>query len=299
MILKRARHSRYLLAMVAPAILYFILFHYKPMYGMLIAFKQFSPYLGFARSPWVGFKHFTLFFSNPDAWRLIRNTFLLAWYTLLWGFPAPIVFALLLNEVANRTGKKLVQTVSYMPHFISTVVVASMIMMFCSPTNGAVNTLIAGLGFKKTAFMSRPSWFRTIYVASEVWQNMGWGAILYLAALSHIDPALYEAATIDGATRFKQMLYVTLPCLAPTVITLLLLRLGHIMSVGFEKVYLLQAPVTYQTSDVIQTYVYRQGLKMGNMGYAAAVGLFNSAINVVFLVGSNHLARRASDTSLW
>jgi len=296
---KKLNRSKYLLLMVLPAMIYFILFNYKPMYGVLISFKDFSPYLGFEKSPWVGFKYFEMFFSYPDAWRLIKNTFLIAFYTIVWGFPAPIIFALIVNEVKNIKGKKLIQTISYMPHFISMVVVSSMIIMFLSPSTGAVNNLIASLGLEKINFMSDSNWFRTVYVSSEVWQNLGWGAIIYLAALANIDAQLYESSAIDGATRFKQILYITIPCLAPTIVIMLLLKTGQIMSVGFEKVYLLQNPVTYEVSDVIQTFVYRQGLKLGNMSYATAIGLFNSVINVIFLISSNFVAKRMNETSLW
>lgn len=285
--------------MVLPTILYFILFHYLPMWGVLIAFKDYSIFRGFSESPWVGLKYINLFFTNPDAARLIRNTLLLSTYSLLWGFPVPIIFSLMLNEVRNSKAKKLVQTVSYMPHFISTVVLASMVTLFLSPSTGLVNNLLDALGFGRVYFMGQSSWFRTIYIASGIWQNLGWNSILYLTAITNIDQQLYEAAVMDGAGKFKQVIYVTIPSIAPTIITLFLLNLGSIMNVGFEKAYLLQTPAIYDTADVIQTFVYRQGIKNNNFSYASAIGLFNSAVNVVLLVISNTISKKVSKTSLW
>lgn len=291
--------SKYLLLLITPTILYFILFRYLPMWGILISFKNYSAFKGFWGSPWVGFKHFSMFFSNPKFFQLIRNTFLLSLYTLIWSFPAPIILALTLNEVKSLRSKKFVQTVSYIPHFISTVVVVGMVTMFLSPSGGVVNVLLENLGFDKINFMADARYFRTLYVLSDVWQGMGWGAIVYLAALSNIDPGLYEAATIDGANKFKRIIHITLPCIAPTIITLLLLRTGSLLSVGFEKVFLMQNPITYATSDVIGTYIYRQGLVSGNFSYASAAGLFNSAVNLAFLISSNYLSKHYSETSLW
>jgi len=297
--LKKLNDSKYLLIMVIPMMTFFILFNYLPMYGIIIAFKQYSPFKGFIDSPWVGWKHFQTFFAYPHAWRLIRNTFLLSFYSLLWGFPAPIIFALILNEVNNARGKKLVQTITYMPHFISTVVVVSMITMFLSPSTGILNKLVVALGHEKINFMINPGWFRPIYIASGIWQGIGWGSIIYLAALSNIDPSLYASAMIDGANKFQRIIHISIPCIAPTIITLLILRTGNLMSVGFEKAFLLQATATYETSDVIQTFVYRQGMRSGNMSYATAIGLFNSLVNVCFLVSANFISKRVNETSLW
>ncbi len=297
--LKKLKDSKILLLMVLPTLLYFIIFHYLPMWGVLISFKDFSIFKGFSESPWVGLKYFDLFFGNPNAWRLIRNTLLLSAYSILWGFPMPIIFALFLNEVRKEKAKKFVQTVSYMPHFISTVVLVSMVTMFLSPSTGLLNNLRDLLGFERIYFMGKSSYFRTIYIISGIWQSLGWSSILYLAAISNIDQQLYEAAVIDGAGKLKQIIYVTIPCIAPTIITLFLLNLGSIMNVGFEKAFLLQNPGIYDTADVIQTFVYRQGIKQGNFSYASAVGLFNSAINVTLLVISNLISKRLSQTSLW
>lgn len=296
---KKFKDSKILLLMVLPTIAYFVIFHYLPMWGVIIAFKDFSIFKGFLESPWVGSKYFDLFFANPDAWRLIRNTLLLSAYSLLWGFPIPIIFSLMLNEVKNTKAKKLVQTVSYMPHFISTVVIVSMVTMFLSPSTGLLNNFLASLGLERVYFMGKASYFRTIYIASGIWQNLGWNSILYLTAITNIDQQLYESAVIDGAGKFKQILYVTIPCIAPTIITLFLLNLGSVMNVGFEKAYLLQSPAIFETADVIQTFVYRQGIKQGNFSYASAVGLLNSTVNVALLVTSNFISKRVSKTSLW
>ncbi|WP_250817015.1 ABC transporter permease [Clostridium swellfunianum] len=296
---KDFNNSKYLLLLFLPCLIYFILFRYVPMWGVLVAFKDFQVFKGFAASKWVGFKYFTMFFKSPDAVIIIKNTLLLGLQTLLVTFPIPIIFALILNEVKSSKYKKLVQTVSYMPHFISQVIIVSMVMMFLSPTHGIVNTVIEALGGTKINFMVEAGWFRPLYIISEVWQGMGWGAIIYLAALTSVDPQLYEAAIIDGANRWKQTLYVTLPSIIPTIITMFLLRTGSILEVGFEKVLLMQNPAIYSTSDVISTFVYRQGLVSGNISYATAVGLFNSLVNLVFVLGANKLAKKYSDTSLW
>jgi putative aldouronate transport system permease protein len=297
--LQRLNSSKYLLLMVMPMMVFFILFNYLPMYGISISFQQFSPFKGFADSPWVGLKHFRTFFEYQHAFRLIRNTFLLSFYSLIWGFPAPIIFALILNEVRNERAKKFVQTVTYMPHFISTVVIVSMITMFLSPSTGLLNKLIASLGYSKINFMQSAEWFRTIYISSGIWSGVGWGSIVYLAALSNIDPTLYASAMIDGANKLQRIIHISIPCIAPTIITLFILRTGNLMSVGFEKAFLLQGATTYETSDVIQTFVYRQGIRQGNMSYGTAIGLFNSAINLCFLVTSNFISKRVNETSLW
>jgi len=241
----KLKDGKYLLLLVLPAVICMLLFYYLPMWGVLISFKQYSPFKGFVDSPWVGLKHFRVFFENPFFYKYFRNTILLSAYSILWGFPAPIVFALILNDVQNIKFKKLVQTVSYMPHFYSTVVVVGLFTMFLSPTSGPINKLIMSLGFNRVSFLADARYFRTIYISSEIWQSLGWGTIIYLAALTNIDPQLYEAAIIDGASKFKRLVYITLPCLAPTIITMLLLRLGQVMNVGFERAYLLQKPSTY------------------------------------------------------
>lgn len=296
---QRVYRDRYLLLLFLPCLIYYILFKYVPMWGVLISFKDFKPFIGFMGSDWVGLKHYENFFSNPDAWRIIRNTLFLGVYSLVWCFPFPIIFALALNEVTRTRFKKFVQTISYMPHFLSAVVVCGMLVSFLSPIRGIINTIITMFGGEAINFLSSPAWFRTIYVASEVWQTLGWGAIVYLAAISNVDPQYYEAAKLDGASRLRQIWSITLPCIAPTVATMLILRVGSILEVGLEKVLLLYSPAIYETSDIIATYVYRQGMVSGNMSYASAIGLFSSIINLVLLVTANYFSKKFSDTGLF
>lgn len=291
--------SRYLLLLFLPCLLYYILFKYVPMWGVLISFKDFKPFIGFADSSWVGLKHFEAFFASPDAWRIIKNTILLGLYTLLWGFPIPIIFALFLNEVTHLRYKKIVQTVSYMPHFLSAVVVCGMIMSFLSPIRGIINQMIGWFGVEPINFLAYSKYFRTIYVASDVWQQIGWNAIIYIAAIMNVDEQLYEAARMDGASKWKQIRYVTLPCIAPTIVTMLILKVGAILEVGLEKVLLLQNPAIYETADIISTYVYRQGIAGSNMSYATAVGLFSAVTNLILLFTANFFARKFSETSLF
>ena len=288
--------SLYLLAV--PVIIYFILFSYKPMYGALIAFKNYSPGRGFSGSPWVGFVHFVRFFNSPYFVRLIRNTFLISFYGLVFGFPAPIILALLLNEVRHSPFKRVIQTITYLPHFISMIVIAGMITDFCLST-GLFNDIAVFFGGQRLSLLQQPNLYRPIYITSDIWQHIGWGTIIYLSALSAIDPQLYEAAMIDGAGRFRQLFAVTLPSIAPTIVILLILRIGSLLSVGYEKTLLLYNAATYETADIISTYVYRVGLLEQNWSYSTAIGLFNSAINFTLLVLANMVSRRVSETSLW
>ncbi len=296
---ERIWRDRYLLLLFLPCLIYYILFKYVPMYGALVAFKDFKPFIGFMGSPWVGLEHFRTFFASPDAWRLIRNTLLLGLYTLLWSFPLPIVFALALNEIHNTKFKKVVQTVSYMPHFLSAVVVCGMVTSFLDPVRGAVNLLIKAFGGSALNFLAEPAYFRTIYVISEVWQTLGWSGIVYLAAISGVDPGYYEAATLDGASRLRQIWSITLPSIAPTVVTMLILRVGHVMDMNLEKVLLLQTPVTYEVSDVISTYVYRMGIASGKVSYSTAVGLFQSLIGFILTFVANKVAKKVTNYGLW
>ncbi|MFS0724182.1 ABC transporter permease [Paenibacillus sp. 1P07SE] len=298
-LLKRIKADRYLLIMLLPGVLYFLLFKYLPMFGVLIAFKNYNVFAGFMESDWVGMRYFRMFFDNPDAWPIIRNTLLLGIYRIIWGFPAPIILALLLNEIRIYRFKRFVQTVSYMPHFISTVVVTGMVAMFLSPTNGIVNLFLENFGVQPTAFLQNPNWFRTIYIASDIWQEVGWGSIIYLAALTTIDPSQYEAAAIDGASRWRQMISVTLPGIMPAIIILFILRVGNVLETGFEKVYLLYNPATYDKADILATYVYRIGLTQGNYSYGTAIDLFTGVIGLLFVISANYMGRRAGETSLW
>lgn len=268
------------------------------MYGAMIAFKDFSPGKGILGSSWVGLKHFNTFFRSVYFFRIIKNTLLINILNLAFGFPAPIILALLLNELKNAIFKRLVQTISYLPHFISVMVICGMIIDFTA-SKGIINDLIELFGGERGALLLRPELFRTIYVSTNIWQEVGWGSIIYLAALSGIDYQLYEAATIDGAGRFRQLMHITLPGIAPIIIILLILRIGQMMNVGFEKIILLYNPNTYETADVISSFVYRKGLMEFNYSYSTAVGLFNSIINFTLLLSTNWFSRSVSETSLW
>lgn len=297
-ILLDIKRNKYIYIMLLVVVVWYVIFCYVPMYGAIIAFKDYSIGRGIFNSPWVGFKHFVSFFSDINFMRVVRNTFLINIYDILWGFPAPIIMALLLNEVRNQYFKKTIQTLSYLPYFISMVVVCGIIVDFTS-TNGIINQLLSNFGFEKVNLLSKSEFFRTVYISSGIWQNVGWGSIIYLAALTNISPELYESAVIDGAGRWKQLIHITLPGIASTIIVLLILRMGSIMSVGFEKIILLYNPLTYETADVIASYVYRKGLLNADYSYSTAIGLMNSVINFLFLVVSNWLSRRYTESSLW
>jgi len=293
------QRNKYLYLMLLPVLLYYFVFHYIPMYGSVIAFQDFNPAKGIAGSTWIGFQNFTSFFQSFYFGRLIRNTLAISSLDLALGFPAPIILALLLNELRWGPFRRLVQTITYMPHFISIVVIVGMMVDFTAK-DGLFNTLLTQtIGGQPILFMQDPSLFAINYVLSGIWQNIGWGSIIYLAAITTIDPTLYEAAMVDGANRFQQILYVTLPGITPTIIILLILRMGMLMTVGFEKIILMYNPLTLETADVIATYVYRKCILDADYGFSAAVGLFNSVINFVLLTIANRFSRRTSDTSLW
>lgn len=292
------RMNKYIYIMVLPVVVYYLIFHYGPMYGVIIAFKDFQVTEGIWGSEWVGFKHFIDFFNNYYFWRLIRNTFLISFYELIFAFPAPIILALLLNELRKLWFKRIVQTVSYLPHFISLVVVVGMLVDFSSQ-NGLFNQFLALFGIEPISFMQKAEWFRPLYIGSGIWQGIGWGSIIYLAAMAGINPELYEAAKIDGAGRFRQMWHVTLPGITPIIVILLILQIGSIMSVGFEKIILMYNPMTRETADVISTYVYRKGILEANFSFSSAVGLFNAVINLTLLILANKISARVSETSLW
>ncbi|MDP4098331.1 ABC transporter permease subunit [Paenibacillus sp. P96] len=284
---------------IAPALLYFIIFHYIPMYGVQIAFKNFIPTKGITGSPWVGFDHFERFFNSYYFWDLLWNTFSLSLYELAVGFPLPIILALAFNEIRNGFFKRSVQTITYAPHFISVVVMAGMIITFLSPSSGMIVRIVEFLGFQSPDLLTDPAWFKTVYVLSGVWQSAGWGTIIYLAALSGVDPQLHEAAIVDGASRFKRMLHINIPTILPTITILLILNMGNILGVGFEKILLLQNPLNMSSSDVISTFVYRSGLVDAQYSFSTAVGLFNSVVNALLLITVNQIARRTSENSLW
>ncbi|GGD85823.1 ABC transporter permease [Paenibacillus nasutitermitis] len=298
-LLRRFNQSKYLLLLFLPCLIYYILFRYLPMFGVIISFKDYNLFKGVFDSPWVGFKYYEMFFHSHDFFKLMRNTLLLGLYKLLFGFPAPILLALILNEVRHLFFKKFVQTISYLPHFISNVVVVSMVLMFLSPSGGIVNQVIETLGMDPVNFMSRPEFFRAIYVASEIWQHTGWETILYLAALSSIDPRLYEAAGMDGASRWKQTFHITLPGITPVIVILFILNIGSVLDISFEKVFLMYNPAIYETSDILSTFVYRTGLGQGNFSYAAAIDVFTGIIGLIFIYSANYISRKAGETSVW
>jgi putative aldouronate transport system permease protein len=267
--------------MLLPVLLYFVIFSYVPMYGVIIAFQDYLPGKSFFSSPWVGFKHFRDFFESIYFFRTIKNTFLLSIYSMIWGFWVPIAFALFLNELKDGRIKRFIQTVSYLPHFISLVVVIGMMKMFLDPSNGVINVRIGAFGGGRIDFFSSSEWFRTLYIASDIWQSFGWSSIIYLAALSGVDPTLYESADIDGASRLQKMFNITLPSLLPVTILLLILSLGNLMGVGFEKVILMYNPAVYDVSDIISTYTYRKGILEANYSYGTAKPENNAAIDLV------------------
>jgi len=282
-----------------PALLYFIIFKYIPMVDAVLAFKDYRLVLGIWGSPWVGFKYFTMFFDNPVFWTLIKNTLGLSLYALIVGFPIPILLAIFLNEIKHGFFKRAVQLVTYAPYFISTVIMISMIMLIFSPRLGVVNVALKEFGLQPINFLGIPSFFPSLYVWSGVWQYSGYSAIVYLAALTGVDPELYEAAKVDGASRIQRILNIDLPGIMPVAMILLILNVGSLLGVGFEKVYLLQNPLNLETSEVIATYVYKIGLLNSNFSFGTAVGLFNSTVNMILLVLVNFIAKRVSDMSLW
>lgn len=296
---RHMKRDRQLLILFIPCIVFYALFRYGPLYGLIIAFKDYSVYQGILGSEWVGLEHFRKFFDSPDFWLLFKNTFLLGLFTLIWAFPFPILFAVMLNEVRSVNFKKTVQTFSYLPAFLSVVIVSSMIIDFLSPTHGLVNEALKALGFEAKYFLAAPEWFRSIYVSSEIWQHMGYEAIIYLAAIASIDPTLYEAARVDGASRFQMMRYITIPSIMPTILIMFIIKSGSMFRIGYEKVLLLYNPMTYEVADVFSTYVYRKGLLETNYSYAAAVGLFESVIALVMLLLSNLISKRAGGRGLW
>lgn len=285
--------------MFLPVVIYYAVFNYAPMYGIVIAFKDYKVRRGILGSPWVGFKYFERFFSSYNFWELIENTLGISIYSLIVGFPLAIIFAILLHYLTMPRLKKVVQMVSYAPYFISTVVICGMMTIFMDPTNGVFNKILAFFGKESIAFLSVPEYFKTIYVFSGVWQGMGWSAIIYISALTGVDSQMHEAAIIDGATKLQRIRYIDLPSIQPTIIMLLIMQLGSLMNVGFEKVYLLQNDLNFRASDIISTYTYRVGLVNSDFGYSTAVGLFNTVINLVILIGSNAVARKVTGDSLW
>ena len=297
-ITKDFKRNKFKYLLVLLPVIYLLIFAYKPMYGLVIVFQKFRPSAGIGGSPWIGFENFRRFLKDIYFWRLLRNTFSISALSIIFSFPMPIKLALLLNEVKSARFKRTVQTITYMPHFIALVVVCSLIKTFTA-SNGVINDLIAALGGERTNLLAKGTLFYPIYIISGIWQNVGWDSIIYLAALSGIDQEQYEAARVDGAGRMKQMWYITLPGLLPTISMLLVLRLGKVLSVGYEKILLLYQPTIYEVADVISTYVYRKGLLDADFSYSTAVGLFNSLVNIVFLLLSNKLSKKLGQSGLF
>ncbi|RCX17519.1 putative aldouronate transport system permease protein [Anaerobacterium chartisolvens] len=297
---KSLKYSYPLLLMFFPVFVYYLVFRYIPLIGaFIISIKKYQPALGLIGSKWVGFEYFQQFLNSVFFWRLIRNTLAINFFQLLLGFTAPIILALLLNELGSSKFKRLVQSVTYLPNFISSVVVVGIVVVFLSPTTGLVNSVISRLGMEKVNFLTEPSYFWLIYTFMVIWQTTGYNAIIYLASLTGISPELYEASNIDGAGRWKQLWHITLPGISPTIVILLLIRLGNLLEVGYESIILLYNPSVYSTADVISTYVYRRGILNGDYSFASAVGFFQSVIALILIIAANKLAKKYTDTSLW
>lgn len=293
------RKNWILYVMILPVVIYFAVFAYAPMYGVLLAFKNYRVKLGIMGSPWVGLDHFKRFFSSYNFGNLLKNTLGISVYSLLVGFPIPILFALLLNYIKNKYLKKTVQMVSYAPYFISTVVICGMITIFMNPDTGIFNTILNFLGFESVDFLSKPEWFKSIYVWTGVWQGMGWSSIIYISALSGVDYEMHEAAIVDGATKVQRIIHIDLPSIKSTIVMMLILQMGSLMNVGFEKVFLLQNTLNKSAASVISTYVYEVGLINSDYGYSTAVGLFNSVINMILLISANKICKKLTDESLF
>ena len=289
----------HLYAMLAVPVGFFITFAYWPMFGLTMAFQDFRPSLGFFRSEFVGMRHFSRFFNAPSFYTLIRNTFLLSFYSLIIGFPFPIILAIGLNELKNGLYKRAVQLVTYAPYFISTTVMVSLIFLWTDMRIGIINSIIDLLGFSRQNFMGQASAFRTIYIASGIWQYTGFNSIVYLAALNAVDPQLHEAAIMDGASKIKRILHIDIPGILPTVIILLILNCGQLFNVGFEKTFLMQTPLNSTVSEIISTYVYKIGIQQVNFSFATAIGFFNSVINLIMIISVNTIAKKVGETSLW
>ncbi len=297
--LKYARKNAILYVMLAIGLSVIILFKYFPMYGVLIAFKDLDVVKGIWDSPWVGWDNFTYLFSFPDFYNVLKNSILISLYRILWGFPAPILLALVLNEVRRQRVKRVVQTVVYLPHFISWVVIAGMVINFTSVPDGVINAALSKFGAEPIAFLQKPQYFRSIIVISDIWKEIGWGTIIYLAAISGVSSDMYEAATIDGANRLQRIIYITLPSIMSTVVVMLIMRLGSVLKNGFEQIFLLYNATVYDVADVFETFTYRIGMIDGRYGFATAVGLFQSVVGLVFILSANKLAKKFGGGGLW
>jgi len=295
----RIKRDKVYLLLLLPALLYYLLFHYVPMFGIVVSFMDYNLFKGIWHSPWVGLKHYRMFFSNPDAWLIVRNTLLLGLYKFIFAFPAPIALAILFYEMRWKKFRRFVQSVSYLPFFLSSVVLSSIMIMLLSPSTGWINKAIQSLGFEPINFLQRPEWFRTIYIASDIWQMTGYGTIIFLAALAAIDPQLYEAARMDGANRWKQTLHVTIPGIIPAIVIMFILSIGGILNIPFDKAFLLGNAGNLDTADIISTYVYRIGILGGGMSYATAINLSLGLVTMLLIYLTNVASRKVGETSLW
>jgi putative aldouronate transport system permease protein len=288
-----------LYVMLLPTILWLLIFLYKPMYGLQIAFKDYSIFRGIEGSPWAGLEHFYTLFANDQFLRALKNTIIISFYGLILGFPVPILLALMFNEILHQTFKKVSQTIVYLPHFISSVIIAGIVINAFSPSAGIVNVLLGWFGIEPTYFLTKPEWFRPIFVGTGIWQEAGFQSIVYLAAIAGVSPTLYESAVVDGASRWQMMWKITIPSIMPTIIIMLIIRIGNMLEVSFEMIILLYQPATYQTADVVNTFIYRQGIQGGQYDLAAAAGLFNAVVAFILVMSANTISKRYSRTSLW
>jgi len=285
--------------MLLPTVLWLLIFLYKPMYGLQIAFKDYSIFRGVAGSPWIGWEHFQTLFANDQFLRAVKNTIVISFYNLIFGFPMPIILALMFNEILRQTFKKTAQTIVYLPHFISSVIIAGIVITAFSPSAGIVNTIMGWFGLEPIYFLTKPEWFRPIFVGTGIWQEAGFQSIVYLAAIAGVSPTLYESAVVDGASRWQMMWKITIPSIMPTIIIMLIILIGNMLGVSFEMIILLYQPATFQTADVVNTFIYRQGIQGGQYDLAAAAGLFNAVVAFVLVMTANTIAKRYSRTSLW
>lgn len=288
-----------LYVMLLPTIIWLLLFLYKPMYGLQIAFKDYSIFRGVAASPWIGFEHFETLFNSEQFLRALRNTVYISMFSLLFGFPVPIILALMFNEILKQTFKRTSQTIVYLPHFISSVIIAGIVITAFSPSAGIVNTVLGWFGLDSVYFLTKPEWFRPIFIGTTIWQEAGFQSIVYLAAIAGVSPTLYESAVVDGANRWQMMWKITLPSIMTTIVIMLIIRIGNMLEVSFEMIILLYQPATYETADVVNTFIYRQGLQSGQYDFAAAAGLFNAVVAFVLVMTANTISKRYSRTSLW
>jgi len=298
-VIQHFRKEWQLYVLLAPTIIWFLVFLYKPMYGLQIAFKDYSIFRGVAGSPWVGFEHFHTLFGSEQFLRALRNTFMISALSLCFGFPIPIFLAIMFNEITNQVFKRTAQTIVYLPHFISTVIISGIVITAFSPSAGIVNSFLSWIGVDPIYFLIKPEWFRPIYIGSGIWQEAGFSSIVFLAAIAGVSPSLYESAVVDGASRWQMVWKITIPSILPTIIIMLIIRIGNLLEVGFELIILLYQPATFETSDVINTFIYRQGLQGAQYDLAAAAGLFNAIVAFVLVMTANTISRRFSRTSLW